>query len=132
MACQRPVNGLDGVSRVCDSSSMEPQEREILTYVTGTGKCPFRRWVSTLRYKRARARIFARIDRVRLGNFGDCRSLGGGVYELRIDYGPGYRAYFALRSDGAVLLLSGGPKSTQTRDIRKARTYWQEYQKHAD
>lgn len=111
---------------------MEAQEREILLFVTQDGKRPFLGWVTSLRDKRARARIYARIDRLRLGNFGDCRSVGEGVYELRVNYGPGYRVYFAILGTMAVLLLFGGTKKGQNRDIRQAQAYWQEFKENAD
>ena len=81
----------------------------------------------SLRDRQTKARIFTRIDRVRLGNFGDCENVGAGVYELRVHFGPGYRVYFGLLGNEAVLLLCGGDKSSQTRDIELAKTYWQEY-----
>lgn len=77
-------------------------------------------WLRALRDKRARARILARLDSARMGNIGDARSVGGGIRELRIHMGPGYRLYFVQR-DGTLLLLCGGDKSTQPRDILKAR-----------
>ena len=81
----------------------------------------FARWLRDLGDLRARARIAARIERVRLtGNFGDVKSVGEGVGEMRIDYGPGYRLYFARRGPEVVILLCGGDKKTQSRDIREA------------
>jgi putative addiction module killer protein len=81
----------------------------------------FRKWLDSLRDRKARARIQARIDRLTLGNFGDARSVGEGVGELRIDYGPGYRIYFLRRGNTAVILLCGGDKHTQAADIAWAR-----------
>ena len=81
----------------------------------------YARWFEKLRDKRAKARINARIRRLSLGNPGDVRAVGQGVSELRIDYGPGYRIYFAQQGQSQVLLLAGGDKSTQARDILKAR-----------
>jgi len=71
------------------------------------------------------------LNRVRLGNFGDAKSVGQGVWELRIPRGPGYRVYFARVENAIVLLLCGGEKATQRRDIDKARTYWQDYQRRS-
>ncbi len=105
----------------------EVQERELRNYVTPDEKTPCEDWVGTLRDQRAKAGIFVRMDRVRLGNFGDCRSTGGGVYELRVDYGPGYRVCFGLLGTTAVLLLCGGDKTTQRRDIEIAHQYWKEF-----
>lgn len=110
----------------------EAGEREVQIYSTPEGRAPFEEWVAALRDKRAKARIFTRIDRIRLGNFGDCRSIGGGVYELRVDYGPGYRVYFGLAGTLVVLLLCGGTKKTQRRDIQTAHRYWKEFKGHAD
>jgi putative addiction module killer protein len=70
--------------------------------------------------REARARVNARIRRLSLGNPGDVKPVGGGVSEMRIDYGPGYRVYFVLRGDSVVLLLCGGDKRSQDRDIRRA------------
>ncbi len=80
----------------------------------------FAAWFRVLRDRRARARIQVRIDRLALGNPGDVRPVGEGVSELRIDYGPGYRVYFVQRSTKVVVLLAGGDKRTQARDIRIA------------
>jgi putative addiction module killer protein len=80
----------------------------------------FADWFSNLRDKHAKARIQARIDRMALGNFGDAAPVGEGVSELRIHYGPGYRVYFIQRGDELVILLGGGDKGTQRRDIQTA------------
>jgi putative addiction module killer protein len=77
-------------------------------------------WFNRLHDRQARARINARIRRLSLGNFGDVKSVGEGVSELRIDYGPGYRVYFVRRGQGLVILRSGGEKHTQSRDIKMA------------
>jgi putative addiction module killer protein len=81
----------------------------------------FARWLASLRDRRARMRITARIRRLSLGNFGDVKPVGGGVSEMRVDYGPGYRVYFVQRGEMLVILLAGGDKSTQGRDIARAR-----------
>lgn len=81
----------------------------------------FRIWLADLRDRRAVARIAARIDRLKLGNPGDVKSIGDGVSELRIDYGPGYRLYFKRVGQEVVLLLCGGDKSTQDGDIERAK-----------
>lgn len=80
----------------------------------------YSRWFRKLRDRRAKARIDIRIRRLSLGNPGDAKSVGQGVSELRIDYGPGYRVYFTRRGEAVVILLAGGDKGTQSRDIRKA------------
>jgi putative addiction module killer protein len=81
----------------------------------------FASWLAALRDRRARARIGGRIERVAYGVFGDVKSVGGGVAELRIDYGPGYRLYFVRRGAEVILLLCGGDKSSQDRDIAAAK-----------
>jgi putative addiction module killer protein len=81
----------------------------------------FSRWLHRLKDDNAAARILVRIRRAELGSLGDCRSVGGGVMEMRVDYGPGYRVYFARQGDSIVVLLCGGDKRTQQRDIKRAR-----------
>ena len=80
----------------------------------------FAAWFAALRDRQARARITARIRRLSLGNPGDVKPVGSGVSEMRIDYGPGYRVYFTRRSDVVAVLLCGGDKRTQDRDIARA------------
>jgi putative addiction module killer protein len=80
----------------------------------------FRSWLARLRDDRAQARINMRIRRLSLGNAGDAKSVGAGVWEMRIDYGPGYRVYYTQAKENIVLLLLGGDKSTQEKDIRNA------------
>ncbi len=80
----------------------------------------FAAWFRNLRDRQARARIQVRIDRLQLGLAGDARPVGEGVSELRIDYGPGYRIYFVRRGRELVILLAGGDKRTQERDIKRA------------
>ena len=80
----------------------------------------YEQWFNGLRDRQAKARIDVRIRRLSLGNPGDARSVGQGVSELRIDYGPGYRVYFTRRGELAVILLAGGDKRTQVRDIKTA------------
>ena len=82
----------------------------------------YARWFSRLKDREARGRVLARIRRLSLGNPGDVKSVGGGVSELRIDYGPGYRIYFARRGETLIILLGGGDKRTQDADIRAAVT----------
>jgi len=81
----------------------------------------FARWFAQLRDRQVRARILVRIRRASLGNLGDVRSVGGGVVELRVEYGPGYRIYCTRLGDAALVLLSAGDKRTQARDIERAR-----------
>lgn len=88
----------------------------------------FAKWLGGLRDRMAKARIAVRIDRLALGNPGDVKSVGRGVSEMRIDYGPGYRVYFARRGDVVVLLLCGGDKKSQARDIVAAQTLAAEWE----
>ena len=81
----------------------------------------YKKWFKTLKDRKARARIDIRIKRISLGNFGDVKSVGKGVFELRIDYGPGYRVYFVERNRTKIILLAGGKKTTQIKDIKKAQ-----------
>ena len=106
---------------------MEAQPREVRRYSTSEGKVPFDEWINSLRDTKAKSRIDLRLERVKLGNLGDFRSVGDGVCELRIDYGPGYRIYFGQIGNIIVILLLGGDKSTQNRNIRKAIEYWNDY-----
>jgi putative addiction module killer protein len=91
---------------------------EIRRYVTLAGKDVFGEWLSALRDVQARARIATRVDRLQFGNFGDCKFLRDGISELRIDWGPGYRVYFAMIARTSVLLLCGGDKRKQSSDIK--------------
>lgn len=81
----------------------------------------YARWLDNLRDIRARARVLARVERLAAGNPGDVKSVGEGVSEMRIDYGPGYRVYFTRRGNEIVILLAGGDKSTQNADIKTAQ-----------
>ncbi len=100
---------------------------EVLEYLTETGKNPFRNWLESLKDRQARARIRVRLNRIRLDNFGDSKSVGRGVSELRIPYGPGYRVYFGRSGNNVVILLCGGDKRTQSKDIALAQEYWADY-----
>jgi putative addiction module killer protein len=84
----------------------------------------FKSWIKSLKDRSAAARINGRLLRVKDGNFGDAKNVGGGVYELRFTFGPGYRVYYALVEEKIVLLLAGGDKSAQTKDIANAKSIW--------
>ena len=103
--------------------------RELVEYETENGRCPFSEWLDGLKDIAARAIIRKRLNRIRIGNFGHTRSVGEGVFELKIDFGPGYRVYYGLDGDTLVVLLCGGDKGSQERDIRKANEYWQDYRR---
>ena len=96
-------------------------------YQTAAGERPFVEWLAGLDDRQARARVEARLARVAVGNFGDVEVVGEGVMELRIDWGPGYRVYFARLGQVIVLLLCGGDKRTQQRDIKRAKDYLEDY-----
>ena len=108
---------------------MDTSPQEISLYLLPDGSCPFVQWLEGLRDRRARAKIKQSLDRLELGNMGDFKSVGKGVLELRINYGPGYRVYFARAGQQIVLLLCGGDKKTQNKDILKSQQYWMAFQK---
>ena len=87
----------------------------------------FNKWLDALKDTVGRARILDRIDRVRDGNFGDTKPVGDGVFELRFSFSPGYRVYFIRQSDTVVVLLCGGDKSSQDKDLKRAKRIAQEY-----
>ena len=101
---------------------------EIRHYLTASGKNVFEEWLDSLRDATVEARIAARIARLAAGNFGDCKPLMDGVWELRIDWGSGYRIYYAMIGRTCVLLLCGGDKRKQSADINRAVGYWNDYQ----
>jgi len=86
-------------------------------------------WLESLRDRTARFRIATRIHAAKKGNFGDCRSVGEGVYEMRVHYGPGYRVYYARADETVYMLLVGGDKSSQQRDIAAAHGLWKQIRK---
>ena len=97
-------------------------------YLTPEGKDVYQEWYEKLRDIKARIAIDRRINRIELYNFGDHKSLKGGLWELRIDVGLGYRVYYAVAGTEIVLLLLGGDKRTQRADIARARNYWLDWQ----
>lgn len=100
---------------------------DVRRYLTGSGRDVFGEWLSGLRDARTRAKIMTRIDRLSVGNFGDCKALRGGLFELRINWGPGYRVYYAVVGKACVLLLCGGDKRKQASDIKRALDYLKDY-----
>ena len=100
---------------------------EIRHYVSRAGKDIFDEWLSALADRRAQAKIASRINRLAAGNFGDGKPLSQGVSELRIDWGPGYRVYYAMVGKFCVLLLCGGDKRKQSADIGQAVEYLNDY-----
>ena len=105
----------------------DARPRTINFYQIPNGPEPFTRWFRSIRDTRVRQRIQARLTSVRAGNLGDHRSVGGGVWEQRLDFGAGYRIYFGQVDTTIVLLLCGGDKTSQQRDIERAKSYWTEY-----
>lgn len=101
--------------------------REILHYTTPSGHDPYRRWYTAIKDQKTQIVISNRISRLRTGNFGDFKRLNKDIYELRIHYGPGYRVYFGLYNNDIVILLCGGDKGTQHRDITRAQSYWSDF-----
>jgi putative addiction module killer protein len=109
-----------------------PIEQEVRVYARSDGQEPFTAWLRELRDGRTRNRIRQRIARVRLGNFGDARAVGEGVQELRIHTGPGYRVYFGREGETVVILLCGGGKGSQERDIERAQAYWRDHRSRSN
>ncbi len=105
--------------------------KTIIVYREPNGREPFTEWLNKLKDPATRRRILRRLLRLEQGHYGDTKSVGEGVYELRFFFGSGYRVYFGEKDD-TIVLLCGGDKKNQHRDIQRARMYWQEYQSHYD
>jgi putative addiction module killer protein len=101
---------------------------DLIHYADADGKDHFGRWLESLSDIQAQARVSARLIRLHRGNFGDCRAVGEGVWEIRIDWGPGYRVYYAIAGKQAILLCEGGDKRTQATDIQRAIARWKDWQ----
>lgn len=108
---------------------MEPVPREVRVYADAKGRCPFEIWLNGLRDGKARAIVRERVARLMLGNFGDAKAIGGGVFEMRVAFGPGYRMYYAEHGKRIVVLLCGGTKRSQAADISRAKICWHEYKR---
>jgi putative addiction module killer protein len=100
---------------------------ETVTYQDSNGNKPYADWLGGLTHKQAKARILVRVNRMAAGNFGDCKPLRDGVQELRVDVGPGYRVYLSRQGPVMVLLLCGGDKGDQSRDIERAIAYLKDW-----
>jgi putative addiction module killer protein len=100
---------------------------EVREYQIAEGKSPLTEWLRGLRDGPTRGRIVARLDRLKAGLLGDWKSVGGGICELRIDHGPGYRVYYAQEGKTLILLLCGGDKNSQEKDIETAHADWKDY-----
>jgi len=111
---------------------MAAEPIELRIYAAPDGKKPFREWVDALKDFEAQGRILARLERIRLGLLGDCKSVGDGILELRVDTGPGYRVYFGKDGRSVVILLCGGSKASQRKDIANAKEFWKDYRRRKD
>ena len=106
---------------------------DMVVYETRWGRVPFQKWLNKLKDHEGRAIINTRLDRVQTGSFGDCNYLRDGIWELRIHFGPGYRVYFSkLEQETVILLLLGGLKKTQERDIEQAMELFFDFKKRYD
>lgn len=101
-------------------------EKELQFFTATNNKKPLKEWLSKIN-EPIQSRIQRRLDRLSLGHYGDVKSVGEGIFELRLQFGPGYRIYFAETDGYIILLLYGGDKSTQAKDIKKAKQYWREF-----
>jgi putative addiction module killer protein len=102
--------------------------KKVVIFEDANGNEPFTQWLMRLRDGMSQKRILARIRRVEQGNYGDYKAVGDGIFELRLFFGSGYRVYFGEDDETLVVLLMGGDKDSQDRDIAKAQAYWLEYQ----
>ena len=105
---------------------MEPRPRNVEFYVAPNGDCPFREFLIGLHKQPAYGLVTTRLARIRVGAFGDSKPIGAGVSEVRIHQGPGYRLYFGIDGDN-VMMLCGGKKDRQTKDIARAKALWSDY-----
>jgi putative addiction module killer protein len=101
---------------------------ELRGYLDGSGRKPFESWFETLD-PTAAAKVTVALTRIEQGNLSNANGVGSGVHEYRIDFGPGYRVYFGRDGDQIVILLGGGTKKRQEKDIQAARTYWADYKR---
>ncbi len=107
---------------------MEAIPKKLIDYETPAGECPIREWLDSLNYAVA-ARVEANLKRVTLGNLGDVKPVRQGVSELRLTFGNGFRVYFAQHGDKIIILLCGGDKGSQTKDIEIAKKYWLDFKR---
>src|SRR5438132_1104145 len=103
------------------------ESKQVQLYVTSDGRIPYEEWIEDFSDQTTRDRIDARATRLALGHLGKCKPVGGGVTELIVDFGPSYRIYVGQVGSRVILLLCGGDKSTQQKDIAQAREYWEDY-----
>tara|TARA_R110001592_G_scaffold90460_2_gene265945 strand:- start:10487 stop:10831 length:345 start_codon:yes stop_codon:yes gene_type:complete len=103
------------------------QPKEIIIYCDKEGKEPFTEWLNKLRDKSGRRRILTRLRRLEQGNYGDCEPIGEGLSELRMFFGSGYRVYFGEDAENIIIVICGGDKGSQSKDIKFAKLCWKEY-----
>lgn len=108
-------------------AGVEAVPREIFIFETEAGRVPFREWMKQIRGQPVYGRVLSRLERIEEGNFGEHRPVGEGVSELVINLGPGYRVYYGMDGTHVVILLAGGNKATQQKDIEAAKGYWRQY-----
>ena len=105
---------------------LKPGNYEVLVFRDRSGESPYLEWLDTLDWK-TQERILNRVARAKHGQFGDFKALDGALYEMRLFFGPGYRVYFGEHKGRVILLLNGGDKSTQRKDIKRAKEFWKTY-----
>jgi putative addiction module killer protein len=103
------------------------RKRSLKVYQDSNGKEPFIEWLESIKDRKTRSRIITRLDRLEVGNPGDYRHVEEGVFELRLHFGPGYRIYYGEDGPVIVILLMGGDKSSQSKDIKEALSFWKKY-----
>lgn len=106
------------------------ESKKVIVFQDVNGKEPFTDWLNDLRDQKGRRAVLKRIGRLEYGLYGDCKPVGEGVSELRIFLGSGYRVYFGEEDGHIIVLLCGGNKGSQDKDIKSARVYWKEYKAH--
>jgi putative addiction module killer protein len=111
---------------------MSNMKNTINEYLDAEGKSPYAEWLGQLRDAKTKAKIMMRVDKMELGLFGDVEPIGDGLSELRVHYGSGYRVYYGKEGRHVYLLLCGGDKSTQAKDIKKAKAYWKDHKRRND
>ena len=104
---------------------------QVLHYYTADGRIPYQDWLDTVADPVGYSAIQVRTDRLERGLFGDHKPVGDGVWELRVNHGPGYRVYYARAGKQVVILFCGGSKRSQKADIKSAKTYWRDYEQRA-
>lgn len=108
--------------------AQEVTQKELIIYQDENGNEPFTDWLNKLRDQKGRRRILTRLRRLEQGNYGDCEPVGEGVSELRMFFGSGYRVYFGEDANNIILIICGGDKGGQSKDIKFAKACWKEYQ----